>query len=186
MRCSGLVIVLYLALTSAPAGAFDTAQAPQAAAGTLQPLFAPWDDIEAALVDSLDAARYQVLVQAYLFSNKKIAAALIAAKRRGVAVQLMLDSAQLERVGASKVNELAAVGIPVWLETRYQNAHNKVMVIDPSAPAAMVITGSFNFTWSAQHKNAENVLIARNNPTLATRYALNWERHRRDATLYAK
>ncbi|HEX7645796.1 MAG TPA: phospholipase D family protein, partial [Noviherbaspirillum sp.] len=51
-------------------------------------------------------------------------------------------------------------------------------------PEAAVITGSFNFTWTAQHKNAENLLIARNNPALAARYAMNWERHRADASPY--
>ncbi|AIY42697.1 putative endonuclease protein [Collimonas arenae] len=184
MRRIGLGLVFYTALIAAPASAFDSTQAPQAAVGTLQPLFAPWDDIETALIDALDAARQQVLVQAYLLSNHKIAAALIAAKRRGVDVKVMLDGRQLEKVGASKARELAAAGIPLWLESGYQNAHNKVMVIDSSTAAATVITGSFNFTWSAQHKNAENVLIVRNNPALAMRYALNWERHRLDATPY--
>ncbi|MEO6919009.1 MAG: phospholipase D-like domain-containing protein [Collimonas sp.] len=184
MRCVGLGLVFCTALIAASASAFDARQAPQAAEGTLQPLFAPWDDIETALTDMLGAARRQVLVQAYLLSNQKIAAALIAAKRRGVDVKVMLDGRQLEKVGASKARELAAAGIPLWLESGYQNAHNKVMVIDPSAATATVITGSFNFTWSAQHKNAENVLIVRDNPALAARYALNWERHRLDATQY--
>jgi phosphatidylserine/phosphatidylglycerophosphate/cardiolipin synthase-like enzyme len=48
-------------------------------------------------------------------------------------------------------------------------------------PTATVITGSYNFTWSAQHKNAENVLILGKNPPLAARYASNLQRHRQDA-----
>ena len=83
-------------------------------------------------------------------------------------------------------SELDVAGIPVWLETRYQNAHNKIIVIDAGMPDATVVTGSFNFTWTAQHKNAENILIARSNPALAARYAANWERHRQDATPYRK
>jgi phosphatidylserine/phosphatidylglycerophosphate/cardiolipin synthase-like enzyme len=185
MRRIGFGTVFYMVLIAAPASAFDATQAPQIAVGTLQPLFAPWDDIEAALIDTIGAARQQVLVQAYLLSNQKIANALIAAKRRGVDVKVMLDGRQLEKAGSSKARELAAAGVPLWLETGYQNVHNKVMVIDPSAATATVITGSFNFTWSAQHKNAENVLIAHNNPALAARYALNWERHRQDAKQYS-
>jgi phosphatidylserine/phosphatidylglycerophosphate/cardiolipin synthase-like enzyme len=57
-------------------------------------------------------------------------------------------------------------------------------VIDAGSADATVITGSYNFTWTAQHKNAENILIARKNPSLALRYALNWERHRQQATPY--
>lgn len=180
---------LALALAAAPAAEAKRAAAPDAslvAEGTLQPLFAPWDDVEKAIVDTLGAARQQVLVQAYLLTNKKISAALIAARRRGVDVRVLVDGAQLERVSSSTAPRLAAAGIPVWLETTYQNAHNKVIVIDAATSHATVLTGSFNFTWTAQHKNAENVLIARNNPKLAARYARNWERHRNDATPYKK
>ena len=124
-------------------------------------------------------------MQAYLITNKKIASALIAAHRRGVDVRLLADATQSHEDSA-KIPMLAAAGIPVWLETRYQNAHNKVIVIDAASAAATVVTGSFNFTWAAQHKNAENILIARNNPPLAARYAANWERQREQALAYSK
>lgn len=182
-------LALVLALAAAPAAEAKRPAAPDAALvaeGTLQTLFAPWDDIEKAIVDTLGAARQQILVQAYLLTNKKISAALIAARRRGVDVRVLVDGAQLERVGSSTAPRLAAAGIPVWIETAYQNAHNKVMVIDAATSHATVLTGSFNFTWTAQRRNAENVLIARNNPKLAARYARNWERHRNDATPYKK
>jgi len=99
---------------------------------------------------------------------------------------VLADAEQFAKSSASMVPELAAAGIPVWLETKYQNAHNKIIVIDPSTPEATVITGSYNFTWTAQHGNAENVLIVRRNPELVSRYVLNWERHRDNATPYRK
>lgn len=43
------------------------------------------------------------------------------------------------------------------------------MVIDDNT----VITGSFNFSWSAEHKNAENLLVIRD-PSVATQYEQNW------------
>jgi phosphatidylserine/phosphatidylglycerophosphate/cardiolipin synthase-like enzyme len=49
-----------------------------------------------------------------------------------------------------------------------------------------VITGSYNFTWSAQARNAENLLILRDNPALAETYLKNWQRHRRDAEPYGE
>jgi len=64
--------------------------------------------------------------------------------------------------------------------------HNKIVLIDAVSEHSAVITGSFNFTWAAQHKNAENILIVRRNIPLASQYASNWERHRQDATPYAK
>jgi phosphatidylserine/phosphatidylglycerophosphate/cardiolipin synthase-like enzyme len=154
------------------------------AQGTLQAAFTPWDDIDALLLEAIGDARRRVLVQAYLLTNNKMASALIAAHRRGVEVQVLLDARQLERVPSSVAPVLAGAGVPVWIETGYQNAHNKVLLVDPAGPHAIVITGSFNFTWTAQHRNAENVLIARDNPALAARYADNWERHRLAAKRY--
>lgn len=156
------------------------------AQGSLQAAFAPWDNIEELVAEAISGARRQVLVQAYLLTSKTIATTLVAAYRRGVDVRVLLDAEQITKAASSMASELDVAGIPVWLETRYQNAHNKIIVIDAGMPDATVVTGSFNFTWTAQHKNAENILIARSNPALAARYAANWERHRQDATPYRK
>lgn len=176
----------WLVLCAALSAPLARAEAPPilSAQGTVQAAFAPWDDIDTLLIDSLAQARQQVLVQAYLLTSKKISAALIAAKRRGLDVQVLLDARQLERVSSSSAPGLAGAGVTVWVEHDFQNAHNKVVILDPALPTATVITGSFNFTWTAQHRNAENVLIVRGNPLLARRYAENWERHRRQAKAY--
>jgi phosphatidylserine/phosphatidylglycerophosphate/cardiolipin synthase-like enzyme len=39
-----------------------------------------------------------------------------------------------------------------------------------------IITGSFNFTKSAQDRNAENVLIILDDQTVAKKYIANWEK----------
>lgn len=176
--CAGIVAPRAVAL--------DAATPAIVAQGTLQAVFAPWDNVEGAIADEIAGARKQVLVQAYLLTSKKIANTLIAAHRHGVDVRVLVDAEQLFKIASSMLPDLAAVGIPVWLETKYQNAHNKILVIDAATPDATVITGSFNFTWSAQHKNAENIIIARKNPTLASQYAMNWARHQQDATPYKK
>lgn len=186
MHAVCLALFGFAALLGASAvQAFDASASEQIAAqGTLQVAFSPWDDVETLIISTIDGAKKQVLVQAYLLTSKKIAKALIAAQQRGVGVMVLVDAEQSAKVPSSKAHDLVLSGIAVWLETRYQNAHNKVIVIDAGTENATVITGSYNFTWSAQHKNAENILIARKNPVLAARYALNWERHRQGATPY--
>lgn len=166
--------------------AFELDSSPVAAQGTVQAAFSPWDNVEGLITGEIDAAKKQVLVQAYLLTSKKIATALIVAHRRGVDVQVLADAEQHAKTASSKLSELASAGIAVMLETKYQNAHNKVILIDAVTSDATLITGSFNFTWTAQNKNAENILIARSSPALASRYRLNWERHRQDASLYKK
>lgn len=125
-------------------------------------------------------------MQAYLLTCKTIANALIAAKRRGVDVRILADARRHAEMPSSRLAVLAAAGISVWLEAGYENAHNKIIIFDPRLPQASVITGSFNFTWTAQHRNAENILVVRNNPTIAAQYEANWLRHQQHALPFNK
>jgi phosphatidylserine/phosphatidylglycerophosphate/cardiolipin synthase-like enzyme len=155
------------------------------ARGTVQVAFTPWDNAEGLIVDCIRRARHQILVQAFSFTSRALANALMAARRRGVDVQVMADREQTFNGESSRIPELAQAGIPVMLEVRYQSAHNKVMVIDAGAADAAVVTGSYNWTYAAQNKNAENVLVLRGSPDVANAYAANWKRHLADALPYA-
>jgi len=46
-----------------------------------------------------------------------------------------------------------------------------------------VLTGSFNFTKTAQEKNTENLLILRDS-ALAAQYTKNWDGHREHSQPY--
>jgi phosphatidylserine/phosphatidylglycerophosphate/cardiolipin synthase-like enzyme len=184
MRYCGCVCIAsslaYAALTRAES---ETVPAIPAQ-GSLQVAFTPWDDAEALLLETLGRARREILVQAYLLTSRPIAASLIAAKQRGLEVNVLADANQHADNPASLLASLADKGIPVWLETRYRNAHNKVMVIDDGTQDVVVVTGSYNFTRSAQRMNSENLLLIRGNLALAHRFRKNWERHRADAMAF--
>lgn len=167
---------LVLGLAAGPAAA---AELP--ASGSVEVLFTPWDDAEAAIVATLGAARRSIRVQAYAFTSRAIAEALVAAHRRGVEVAVLADAEMNRRAEGNRITTLLAAGIPVAFETRYNAAHNKVVVVDPESADCAVLTGSYNFTWSAQARNAENLLILRGNRPLARRYLENWQRHRAEA-----
>ena len=155
--------------------------APLPATGTVEVLFTPWDDAEGAIVRALGEARQSIQVQAYLLTSRSIAKALQDAQLRGVAVEVLADREMVSKGDNSLIPKLAAEGVPVWLETRYATAHNKIILIDAMKEEGIVITGSYNFTWSAQARNAENLLILRGNQALARRYLENWRRHRDEA-----
>ncbi len=151
------------------------------ATGTIEVLFEPGDDTDGAIGRVIDGAREQVLVQAYLFTSRPIAQALLRAAGRGVDVRVLADATTHRRPQRNALPALIGGGIPVALEGDFPNAHNKVIVVDAEGRHPAVVTGSYNFTWTAEHRNAENVLILRDNPALARRYADNWHRHRRSA-----
>jgi phosphatidylserine/phosphatidylglycerophosphate/cardiolipin synthase-like enzyme len=156
------------------------------AAGTMEVLFTPWDDAEGALLREINAAKKQLRVQAYLVTSRNIARALTAAHERGVKVEVLADREMVAKGSNSLVPQLHAAGIAVRLETRYAAAHNKILLIDAEGDTPVVITGSYNFSFSAQARNAENVLILRGNRALARAYLDNWRRHRDEALPYAE
>ncbi len=131
-------------------------------------------DPAAAVVQAIGGARKTVLVQMYALTSRRIVSALVNAKRRGVDVRAIVDRRQLDedRSDTNAVARLASGGVPVLVDTVPGLMHNKIMIVD----GATVITGSFNYTWSAEHKNAENLLVI-HDPTLAAEYTQNWNIH---------
>ena len=174
-------VLVALALALAPASARETAPAPQA---TFEALFTPGDAIDAELAGLVDGAEHEVLVNAFSFTNRKIARALAAAQARGARVEIVADRAQSLEPAGSAVRDLARRGVPVWLDGNFAAAHNKVMIVDAATSHATVVTGSYNYTTAAQTRNAENVLIVRHDSALALQYRANFLRLRDRATRY--
>lgn len=169
------LLVLLLACRLAPAAEVIPAE------GTVQALFSPWDDVEGEVLRCIANAKSTLHVQAYLLTSRSIAKALADASKRGVQVKVLADAEMALKGESSQIPQLREAGIPVWLEVRYVNAHNKILLIDAETLHPIVITGSYNFTWSAQARNAENLLVLRDNRPLAARYLANWQRHQREA-----
>lgn len=168
-----IAVVLALAITQANAAPLSLSSQ-----GQVVIAFTPGDDAGDLVVETIVQARRQILVQAYSFTHRAIAEALVAANQRGIDVQVIADHDQDANVATTQIGYLVEQGVPVHLDAQHAAAHNKIMVIDAGRPEAAVITGSFNFTHAAQYRNAENLLILRGNPLLAEAYAANWRRHR--------
>ena len=176
-------LVVALALSVAPAADAD-APTPRRypAAGTVEIAFTPGDAVDNLIVAAIDRAQTEVLVHAYTFTHRKIAQALINARRRGVAVAVLADREQARAVPQNVLAQLAGGGIEVWLDGNFAAAHNKVIVIDAGLPRATTITGSYNFTLAAQRSNAENIVVLHDNEPVARAYRDNWRRLKAGAT----
>jgi phosphatidylserine/phosphatidylglycerophosphate/cardiolipin synthase-like enzyme len=144
--------------------------------------FTPGDDVARLIVDRLGKARKSVHMQAYLLTDRGVANALLAARRRGVEVELVGDANQHANGGQPHLEALGRAGVRVWLDGAHAAAHDKVIIIDAALPAATVITGSYNFTRAAQRANAENVVVLSGNRALTDRYLANFEKHRSEST----
>lgn len=150
--------------------------------GTIEFAFTPGDDAAGMLIHTIDGARSQILVQAFSFTHEQIATALVRAHQRGVEVQVLADPEQAELIEHNVVGLLMAGKVPVFADGAHSAAHNKVVIIDAHAEQPVLVTGSFNFTFAAQYRNAENVLVIRGNRDLVRAFAENWKRHRAHST----
>ena len=119
-----------------------------------------------------------MLVQAYSFTSKPIAEALVNAKRRGVEVRVILDRSQKSEKYSS-ADFVAHAGIETKSDEKHAIAHNKIMLIDSET----IITGSFNFTTAAEEHNAENLLVI-HSAELLKQYADNWRLHEGHSVVY--
>lgn len=120
-------------------------------------------------------AKTELFVQSYQLTSPQIADAIVAAFKRGVQVRVVLDRSQ-ESGKASRLGLLRAAGVPVRIDRAHAIHHNKVIVID----GATVVTGSFNFTASAELRNAENCLVVRDQE-LAREYRADYLKHEEHA-----
>ena len=143
--------------------------------------FTPGDDVDRVVAARIDAAKRTVHVAAYLFTNRRIAAALARAAKRGVDVQLVADASQFQSGGLPRLRDLDRAGARIWLREGLAAFHHKVVIVDAGSPAATVVTGSFNFTQAAQERNAENLVVIESRE-VAARFLADFDRHRAAST----
>ena len=155
--------------------------APARGVAQVEVLFTPGDDVEGFLARRIAGARDSVYVQAYLFTDRRIARALLDALRRGVQVEVIGDARQQAEGGLPWLRALARAGARVYLDATARASHNKIVILDGDRPEAAVVTGSYNFTRSAQFRNAENVVVISGNRALTDRYVANFRARRAQA-----
>lgn len=145
------------------------------ATATVETCFTPGMDCRGYLVSVLNSvpAGASLYIQAYSFTDAGIAKAVIDASRRGVKTFVLLDKSQLTEKYSS-ATFFANAQVPLAIDTHEAIAHNKVIIVPE---LQLVVTGSFNFTKSAQERNAENLVMLTGSPDLVQRYLRNFHTH---------
>ncbi|MGE5334836.1 MAG: phospholipase D-like domain-containing protein [Nitrososphaerota archaeon] len=130
--------------------------------------FSPRDEVMSKLVALVDGATTSVHFLAFTYTSAGLAAAMIARQQAGVEVQGVIENR-----GASQgaLPELFCSGIAVETDGNPYTMHDKVIILDDQT----VITGSFNFTQSADKYNDENVVIL-HSPAIAALYEQEFAR----------
>ena len=124
--------------------------------------FSPVDHVMDKLVGLVNGAKKSIRFMAFTYTDQNLAKAMISRFNAGVDV-----AGVLENRGASQgaLVPLACAKVPVKLDGNKYTMHHKVIIIDNS----IVITGSFNFTRTADTANDDNVLVIYD-PAVAQQY----------------
>jgi len=116
--------------------------------------FSPNGGCADTIVFWIGRANQSIHVLMYIFTLQNVAEALISAHDRGIEVKVVFDKSQI--AGYSQYALLKSAGIELRNDTNPSGImHNKVAIIDNR----IVITGSFNWTNSAENSNNENLIV---------------------------
>lgn len=138
-------------------------------------LFSPRDDIRSFLIRYIEKEEVGIICAAFRLTDPLITKAFLSAYERGVNLNFIVDKEGLSTMH-SKVLHLFSLGIPVFVfppigsidESAIPGLmHNKILIF---VGQRVVITGSFNYTKSAQERNRENIVIIKNNDVLFDQY----------------
>lgn len=139
----------------------------------IQTGFSPSGNAEELILKSIDEARHEIRVMAYVFTSTRIARALVNAKNRGVNVQLVVDwQANQLKQNRQALEIMQKGGVSIRTNNRNRILHDKVMIIDRN----IVQTGSFNYTLSSKSSNSENVIVVKGAKPVAIAYLDHWNK----------
>ena len=141
--------------------------------------FSPNGGCKQAVISEIRKASRTIDIAMYYLSSRDIAHALVRAQDNGVQIRIVLDQGQ-EIESASKGGYLVQYGCDIRYHMGFGLMHNKFAIID----GKVLITGSFNWTLTAEERNEENLLIITDEATIEkykARFEYLWDASRRDS-----
>ena len=137
------------------------------------------DDLEAPIIDFINGATDELLVSVQELDHRPIADALIAARRRGVFVRMIMeqdylrerkppstDSLGLQEVNRELLTRVLRAGVDAKADYNPDIFHQKFMIRDRTD----ILTGSTNFTTTGVTKNLNHVAVIAD-PIFAREYS---------------
>jgi phosphatidylserine/phosphatidylglycerophosphate/cardiolipin synthase-like enzyme len=122
---------------------------------SLEIYFSPEDGTAARLEQLIGNAQESIDFLAYAFTSDDLAEAMIERAKDGVIVSGVIETSQCTASRGCEYDRMKSSGVRVRLDGNPNEMHHKVIVIDHQ----VVVTGSYNFSASAETRNDENTLI---------------------------
>lgn len=121
----------------------------------IKTFFSPRGGTQAAILAELSKATKSIKFLAFSFTEKNMGQIISTKKSQGLAVEGVFDSCLLDKY--SNYNLFRTNKISVYKDGNQALLHHKLMIIDDET----VITGSYNFSNSAENNNNEDTIIVK-------------------------
>jgi phosphatidylserine/phosphatidylglycerophosphate/cardiolipin synthase-like enzyme/DNA/RNA endonuclease YhcR with UshA esterase domain len=125
---------------------------------TVESYFSPSDNTTAHIIDAMESAESDLEFAVLTFTKNEIGTAVRDAHDAGVSVRGIIDNINDQ---GSEFDFLVNQGVNVIPDNQTVQTHHKYAIIDATNPASdpIVLTGSHNWSASAEDRNDENTLI---------------------------
>jgi phosphatidylserine/phosphatidylglycerophosphate/cardiolipin synthase-like enzyme len=124
----------------------------------LEVYFSPEDGVAAHILDLLNGAQESIYFMSYSFTSNPLGDAIRQRAADGLTVAGVMDDGQITSNQGTEYDSFMQAGLDVRRDGNPGLMHHKVIIID----GKIVITGSYNFSNSAETTNDENVVIIQN------------------------
>jgi len=125
--------------------------------------FSPSDNTTKKILNAISTAQHTIDIAMFTFNHDDIGDSIVAAKNRGVIVHCIIENTSIFGAGlGSEYGKLLNNGINVQSHlSKPFDFHHKYCIIDANYQASnpTVVTGSHNWTNSAENEYDENTLI---------------------------
>ena len=123
-----------------------------------------FNNIRFQILNELENAQKSILVAVYWFTNHELFNILLEKLNDGLAVQLIIHNDYINnRDTGLSFQYLIDKGCKLYFSDENNPMHNKFCIIDEK----VLINGSYNWTYYAESKNRENILIIKEeNPVI--------------------
>lgn len=130
--------------------------------------FSPPDHVMDKLVAYIRAAKSSVRFMIFTYTDARLSSAMIERLNAGVTVEGVIENRD---ASYGVLPSLFCANLPVKTDGNKYTMHHKVIIIDDNT----VITGSFNFTVTADKANDDNILVI-HSPAVAALYLKEFDR----------
>jgi len=129
----------------------------------LEVYFSPDDGVAEHILEVLNAAEENIYFMAFSFTTDEFGQAIRSQAERGLTVAGVMEEQQIKSNIGTEYDFFKQAGLAVFADGNEGQMHHKTMIVDEK----IVITGSYNFSRSAEIRNDENIVIFYSEPIAA-------------------